>query len=49
MHPSKNHKPFSMYQKQTKATGVWYARFWDEKTRCYVVTRSSGVLAEGKR
>jgi len=28
---------------------VWYARFWDESSRRYAVTRSTGVHAEGKR
>jgi integrase len=49
MRPSKNHQSFTLYQKQTRAGPVWYARFWDEKTRRYALTRSTGVLAEGKR
>ena len=28
---------------------VWYARFWDESSRRYAVTRSTGVLAGGKK
>jgi integrase len=49
MRPSKTRKPFTLYQKQTKTGPVWYARFWDEETRRYAVTRSVGVPAEGKR
>ena len=28
---------------------MWYARFWDESAGRYTVTRSTGILAEGKR
>jgi integrase len=43
------HKPFVLYQKETKTGPVWYARFWDEAARRYAVTRSTGVIAEGKK
>jgi integrase len=49
MRPLKKHKPFTLYQKQTKSGPVWYARFWDETSRRYAVTRSTGILVEGKR
>jgi len=49
MRPKKAHKPFTLYQKETQTGPVWYARFWDETSRRYVVTRSTGVLVEGKK
>jgi len=42
-------KPFVLYKKETKSGVVWYARFWDETTRRYAVTRSTGVLVGGKK
>jgi hypothetical protein len=47
--PKKSHKPFTLYWKETQAGPVWYARFWDDNSLRYAVTRSTGVLAEGKR
>jgi integrase len=35
--------------KGTKTGPVWYARFWDENSRRYAITRSTGIPAEGKR
>ena len=49
MRPLKTRKPFTLYKKETQSGLVWYARFWDETTRRYAVTRSTGVHAEGKR
>ena len=49
MRPSKTRKPFTLYKKETKSGAVWYARFWDATVRRYAITRSTGVLAEGKR
>jgi integrase len=49
MRPSKPRKPFTLYQKQTKAGPVWYARFWDEEARRYAVARSTGIPVEGKK
>lgn len=49
MRIQKNHKPFSLYQKETKTGAVWYVRFWDETAKRYAVTRSTGVLVEGKK
>jgi integrase len=49
MRPKKARKPFTLYQKKTKAGPVWYARFWDEAAWRYAVTRSTGVLVEGKK
>jgi len=46
----KSRAPFSLYKKSmVNGPAVWYARFWDEKTERYAVTRSTGVLAVGKR
>jgi integrase len=49
MRPNKSRKPFTLYQKETQAGLVWYARFWDETTRRYAVTRSTGIPVEGKK
>jgi cation transport regulator ChaC len=45
----KNHKSFTLYQKETKVGLVWYVRFWDETARRYAFTRSTGVFVEGKK
>jgi len=49
MRPLKTRKPFTLFKKETQAGPVWYARFWDETSRRYAVTRSTGIYAEGKR
>jgi integrase len=49
MRIQKTHKPFTLYQKETKTGTLWYARFWDETGQRYAVTRSTGVLVEGKK
>jgi len=49
MRPKKVRKPFTLYKKETQGGLVWYARFWDETARRYAVTRSTGVLVEGKK
>jgi integrase len=49
MRPIKTRKPFTLYKKETKTGLVWYARFWDENSRRYAVTRSTGIPVEGKR
>jgi hypothetical protein len=49
MRPKKPHKPFTLYRKETQAGATWYVRFWDEAVRRYAVTRSTGVLVEGKK
>jgi hypothetical protein len=44
------HFPFSLYKKPARSgPSVWYARYWDKEACRYSVTRSTGVLAEGKR
>jgi hypothetical protein len=35
MRPHKTRKPFTLYQKETQADPVWYARFWNESARRY--------------
>ena len=49
MRLKKTRKPFTLYQKEPQTGLVWYSRFWDEITRRYAVTRSTGVSVEGKR
>jgi hypothetical protein len=41
--------PFTLFKKQTDKGLVWYARFWDDKSQKYALTRSTGVYAEGKK
>jgi len=42
--------PFVLFKHKNKdGPSTWFARFWDADSRCYAVTRSTGVLAEGKR
>jgi integrase len=49
MRPLKDHKPFTLFKKETKSGIVWYVRFWDPATKRYAVTRSTGVIVEGKK
>jgi integrase len=49
MRPNKSRKPFTLYRKETQTGPVWYARFWDETTRRYAVTRSTSIPVEGKK
>ena len=41
--------PFTLFKKKSGNGLIWYARFWDDKARKYSVTRSTGILAEGKK
>ncbi|MDR2393025.1 MAG: site-specific integrase [Treponema sp.] len=41
--------PFTLYKEKTKSGLVWYIRFWDEATGRYALSRSTGILVEGKR
>jgi len=41
--------PYTLIRKQTKKGLVWYARFWNEKSQKYSATRSTGIIAEGKK
>ena len=38
-----------MFKKKSEKGLVWYARFWNEKTKKYSETRSTGIIAEGKK
>ena len=49
MRPRKNRNPFTLFKKETSGGPVWYARFWDGIARRYAVTRSLGIIAEGKK
>jgi hypothetical protein len=48
MPPEKAHKLFTLYRKETQTGPVWYVRFWNETTKHYAVTRSTGIHVEGK-
>jgi len=41
--------PFSLFKKQTDKGLIWYARFWNIKTKKYAITRSTGIFIEGKK
>jgi len=41
--------PFCVFKRKTEKGAVWYARFWDDKAGKYAVTRSTGIIAEGKK
>jgi integrase len=41
--------PFSLIKRETQAGFIWYARYWNEKAGDYTLTRSTGVIAEGKK
>jgi integrase len=40
---------YTLYKKSTQKGIVWYARFWNEKTKKYAVARSTEIFAEGKK
>lgn len=47
---SKKHSPYNLYKKpQPQGPAIWYARFWDKVKGKYGATRSTGILAEGKK
>lgn len=41
--------PFTLYKEKTKSGVVWYARFWDNAAGKYALSRSTGILVEGKQ
>ena len=41
--------PFTLFKKKTGIGLVWYVRFWNEKAQKYSETRSTGIIAEGKK
>jgi hypothetical protein len=41
--------PYTLYKEKAKQGLSWYARFWDERSHRYAVSRSLGILVEGKR
>ena len=41
--------PYTLFKKKTGIGLVWYVRFWNEKAQKYTETRSTGVIAEGKK
>jgi integrase len=47
--PLKSRKSFVLYKKSTKSGLIWYAKFWNEEANKFVLTRSTGILAEGKK
>jgi hypothetical protein len=50
MPPRKNHLQYNLFNKPCKdGTLIWYARYWDPLSRRYAVTRSTGIVVEGKR
>ena len=41
--------PFTLYKKQSKIGIMWHARIWDETLQRYANSRTTGVLAAGKK
>ena len=41
--------PFTLFKKKSRNGPIWYARFWNEKARKYTLSRSTEILAEGKK
>jgi integrase len=42
--------PFTLYRKKSNnGTTIWHARFWDESQQKYAISRTTGILAEGKK
>ena len=41
--------PYTLYKKQSKIGIMWHARIWDESQQRYAYSRTTGILAEGKR
>jgi len=41
--------PYTLFKKQTGIGLIWYARFWNKKVKKYTVTRSTGIIAKGKK
>ena len=41
--------PFTLFKKKTGIGLIWYVRFWNEKVQKYAETRSTGIIAEGKK
>jgi integrase len=42
--------PFTLYKKSyNNGVSIWQARFWDESLQKYFYSRSTGVIAEGKK
>lgn len=50
MPPKSNHSQYNLYKKPCKdGTSLWYVRYWDPSLMRYTVTRSTGIVVEGKR
>jgi len=41
--------PFTLYKKQSKIGIMWHARIWDETLKRYAHSRTTGILATGKK
>jgi hypothetical protein len=41
--------PYTLFKSKTGIGLIWYARFWNEKAKKYTLTRSTGIIAEGKK
>jgi len=47
--PLQRRNPYTLYKKKTGIGLIWYARFWNKKAKKYTVTRSTGIIAKGKK
>jgi len=41
--------PFTLVKIKSKVGIIWHARFWDESLHKYAHSRTTGILAEGKK
>jgi integrase len=41
--------PYTLYKVKSKLGIMWHARFWDETLQKYAHSRTTGILAEGKK
>ena len=41
--------PFTLVKIKSKVGTMWHARFWDESLQKYAHSRTTGILAEGKK
>jgi hypothetical protein len=41
--------PFTLVKIKSKIGAMWHVRFWDETLQKYAYSRTTGILAEGKK
>jgi len=41
--------PYTLFKVKSRHGTMWHVRFWDEERRRYAHSRTTGVLAEGRK